>query len=94
MSRMTIGDLSRETGVKPTTIRWYEAEAWLHFPARTKGRHRFYGDAHLRRLGLIRHTRELGFSMEHIRSLLDLADRPGADCSAAHAMVLLHKPYR
>ena len=86
----SIGDLARATGVKPTTIRWYEAEGWLPPPARTEGGHRSYGDTHLRRLGFIRHARELGFSMEDIRSLLALADRPGADCSAAHAIAMAH----
>jgi hypothetical protein len=28
--------------------------------------------------------------MKHIRSLLDLADCPGADCSAAHAIAVAH----
>ena len=83
---MGIGDLSRLAGVKPTTIRWYEAEGWLPPPARTEGGHRTYGEAHVHRLGFIRHSRELGFSMAHVRSLLDLADRRGADCSAAHAI--------
>jgi len=86
MRHMSIGDLSRLTGVKPTTIRWYEAEGWLPPPARTGGGHRSYGDAHVRRLGFIRHSRELGFSMADIRSLLNLADRPWDDCSAAHAI--------
>lgn len=85
---MSIGDLSRETGVKPTTIRWYEAEGWLPAPARTDGGHRVYGEVHLKRLGFIRHSRELGFSMSDIRSLLDLAERPGDDCSAAHAIAM------
>ena len=90
MARLTIGELSRLTGVKATTIRWYEAEGWLPSPARTEGGHRSYGDTHVRRLGFIRHSRELGFSMEHIRSLLDLADRPGNDCSAAHTIAMAH----
>ncbi|MDX2288149.1 MAG: helix-turn-helix domain-containing protein [Hyphomicrobiaceae bacterium] len=82
----SIGDLARATGVKPTTIRWYEQEGWLPPPARTEGGHRVYGDAHLRRLGFIRHARELGFESGAIRALLDLADRPEADCAAAHAL--------
>ncbi|WP_338665942.1 helix-turn-helix domain-containing protein [Pararoseomonas sp. SCSIO 73927] len=90
MAGMTIGELSGLTGVKATTIRWYESEGWLPPPARTEGGHRSYGDAHLRRLGFIRHSRELGFSMEDIRSLLNLADRPGDDCSAAHAIAVAH----
>ncbi|CAH0176392.1 helix-turn-helix domain-containing protein [Roseomonas sp. CECT 9278] len=82
----SIGDLARETGVKPTTIRWYEQEGWMPPPARTEGGHRIYGAAHLRRLGFIRHARELGFESEAIRALLDLADHPEADCGAAHTL--------
>lgn len=81
-----IGDLARATGVKPTTIRWYEQEGWLPPPGRTEGGHRAYGETHLRRLGFIRHARELGFDSDAIRALLDLADRPDADCGAAHAL--------
>ena len=82
----SIGDLARATGVKPTTIRWYEQEGWLPPPARSEGGHRVYGEAHLRRLGFIRHARELGFESGAIRALLDLADHPDADCAAAHAL--------
>lgn len=82
---LTIGDLSRATGVKPTTIRWYEREGLLPPPARTEGGHRAYADAHLQRLGFVRHARELGFPMPAIRELLELAARPDSDCGAAHA---------
>ena len=83
-----IGDLVRATGVKPTTLRWYEQEGWLPPPGRTEGGHRAYGEAHLRRLGFIRHARELGFESHAIRALLDLADRSGADCGQAHALAM------
>jgi len=82
----SIGDLARATGVKPTTIRWYEQEGWLPPPGRTEGGHRAYGAAHLRRLGFIRHARELGFESDAIRALLDLAGKPDADCGQAHAL--------
>jgi len=85
MSRMmSIGEVARATGVKPTTIRWYEQEGWLPPAARTEGGHRAYGEAHLRRLGFIRHARELGFESAAIRALLDLASHPDADCGQAH----------
>lgn len=84
MAHLSIGDLARATGVKPTTIRWYEGEGLLPAPARSEGGHRAYTEAHLRRLGFIRHARELGFAMPAIRQLLDLADRPDSDCGAAH----------
>ena len=66
----SIGDLSRATGVKATTIRFYETEGLLPPPGRTEGGHRVYARAHLDRLGFIRHARELGFAMEDIRELL------------------------
>lgn len=90
MTGMSIGELSGLTGVKPTTIRWYEAEGWLPPARRTGGGHRCYDAAHLRRLGFIRHCRELGFSTGDVRSLLSLADRPQEDCSAAHAVAVSH----
>lgn len=83
---LSIGDLSRATGVKATTIRFYEGEGLLPRPARTEGGHRAYDDDHLRRLGFIRHGRELGFSMEAIRALLALAADADADCGRAHAL--------
>ena len=88
MARLTIGELSRLTVVKGATIAWDEAEGWLPAPGRAEGGHRSNGDTHLRRLGFIRHARELGFPMEQIRSLLDPAGRPGDDCSAAHAIAM------
>lgn len=84
MTRLSIGDLSRATGVKATTIRWYEGEGLLPTPGRSEGGHRAYSEAHLGRLGFIRHARELGFPMAAIRALLDLADHPERDCGTAH----------
>jgi DNA-binding transcriptional MerR regulator len=90
MPQMSIGELSRRTGVKPTTIRWYESEGWLPQPLRTEAGRRSYGEAHLRRLGFLRHARELGFSMAHVRSLLNLSDRPGEDCEQVHTIATAH----
>lgn len=85
----SIGDLSRATGVKPTTIRWYESERLLPEPGRTAGGHRAYSSVHMQRLGFIRHARELGFTMPAIRTLLDLSTRPEQDCSEAHSTAIV-----
>jgi MerR family mercuric resistance operon transcriptional regulator len=42
-------------------------------PGRTEGGHRVYEDGHRRRLTFARRARELGFSIEEIRTLLALA---------------------
>lgn len=78
----TIGDLSRRTGVKVPTIRYYEQMGLIDAPGRSEGNQRRYGRPELERLAFIRHARDLGISIEVIRELIDLsghADRPCAD---------------
>jgi DNA-binding transcriptional MerR regulator len=88
---LSIGDLSRATGVKATTVRFYEAEGLMPAAARTEGGHRVYEQVHLDRLGFIRHARELGFGMEDIRELLRLADAaPDAPCEGADVIARRH----
>lgn len=52
-------------------------------PPRTSGNYRSYGPAERCRLSFIRHSRDLGFTIEEIRSLLDLSDHPDRDCRSA-----------
>jgi Cu(I)-responsive transcriptional regulator len=77
-----IGDLARTTGCKVQTIRYYEEIGLMPEPARTAGNQRRYGQRHVDRLAFIRHSRELGFSLEAIRELLSLSDRPEQPCDA------------
>jgi len=71
---LSIGALSKATGTKVETIRWYERVGMLPAPARTASNYRAYGAAHLERLSFIRRSRDLGFSLEQIRALLNLAE--------------------
>ena len=77
-----IGDLARATGCKVQTIRYYEEIGLMPEPERTAGNQRRYGRRHVDRLAFIRHSRELGFSLEAIRELLSLSDRPEQPCDA------------
>lgn len=88
---LSIGDLSRATGVKATTIRFYEAEGLMPPASRTEGGHRVYARAHLSRLGFIRRARDLGFGTDDIRELLRLADAaPDAPCEGADVIARRH----
>ena len=80
---MKIGELSRATGINIETIRYYERIGLLPEPDRTAANYRSYGDPHRARLTFVRHSRDLGFAIEEIRSLLDLSDDPARDCSEA-----------
>ena len=51
-------------------------------PARTAGNQRRYDERQVDRLAFIRRSRELGFSLEAIRELLSLSDRPEQPCDA------------
>ncbi|GIX13325.1 MAG: MerR family transcriptional regulator [Paracoccaceae bacterium] len=83
---LTIGALAKRTGTKVQTIRYYEQIGLMPEPGRTAGGQRRYGEAELDRLSFIRHARQLGFSLDVIRELLDLSDHPDKSCEEADAI--------
>lgn len=90
MSGLRIGDLSRATGTKVETIRWYEKVGLLGRPERTGANYRVYGSDGLARLSFIRRARDLGFSIEQVRALLDLSDDKSRDCATVDAIANEH----
>jgi len=90
MKPLAIGTLSRESGVKVPTIRFYEQIGLLPVPPRTESNRRTYGPEDVRRLRFIRHARELGFEVEDIRTLLALAAEPQASCHRADSIAQRH----
>lgn len=85
-----IGDLARATGTKVETIRYYERIGLLPPPPRTPGNYRSYGKPQLGRLSFVRRARELGFSIEQVRALLDLADDQSRSCDAVDVIARQH----
>ncbi len=81
---LSIGMLSQATSVKVPTIRYYEQIGLMPEADRSAGGQRRYTRAHQDRLAFIRHSRDLGFSLEAIRALLDLADHPDQSCAEAN----------
>lgn len=88
--RLPIGMLSRRTGCKIETIRYYEKIGLLSAPARSDGGHRLYGHGHLMRLGFVRRARELGFTLDEIRALLQLAEDRDRPCAEAREVAVVH----
>ncbi len=80
---VSIGNLSKRTGVKVPTIRYYERIGLIAPPPRTDGNQRRYSPDALRRLKFIRHARDLGLSLESIRDLLRLSAHPDRPCAEA-----------
>lgn len=80
---MQIGDLSKSTGVNIETIRYYERIGVLPKPGRQLNGRRTYAEGDARRLGFIRHARDLGFDLADVRVLLALQEQPEASCEDA-----------
>ncbi|WP_041528159.1 MerR family transcriptional regulator [Paracoccus aminophilus] len=83
---LPIGKLSRATGVKVPTIRYYEEIGLLPEAERSAGNQRLYGPKARERLSFIRHARDLGFPLEDIREMLGMADEPDQSCAAVDAI--------
>lgn len=88
--RLAIGALSRRTGVNIETVRYYERIGLLPPPARSEGGHRLYGGGHLMRLNFVRRARDLGFTLDEIRGLLELAEKRDRPCSEAREVAVGH----
>ena len=79
--RFSIGELSKATGVKVVTIRYYEHVKLMPAPPRTEGNYRVYRREHLNRLQFVRRCRDLGFTLDQLRDLLRLSVQSRSRCS-------------
>lgn len=83
----SIGELGRRAQVKVPTIRYYEEIGLIDPAERTEGNQRRYGRPALERLAFVRHARDLGFSLEAIRDLIELSHHPERPCGRADSIV-------
>lgn len=87
---LSIGDLSKRTGVKVPTIRYYEQIGMLAAPDRSSGNQRRYERRDLDRLSFIKHARDLGLTLNAIRDLIDLSAHPEQPCADADRIIEEH----
>lgn len=85
---LTIGQLAAQSGCKIATIRYYEEIQLMPEAKRSSGNHRQYYTPDLTRLKFIRHSRELGFSLDDIRELLSLTEATSNNSHQAEAIAL------
>lgn len=85
-----IGQVAALTGCSAESIRHYEKLGLLQKPERSDQGYRYYDHRAVERIGFIRHGRSLGLDLHSIQDLLNLADNPDADCSAADDIATHH----
>ena len=87
---MNIGEASKASGVSTKMIRYYEQIKLITPAHRTESSYRTYGDSDVHTLQFIRRARDLGFSVEQMKTLLALwRDRSRAS-SDVKAIALEH----
>ncbi|TDR45603.1 Cu(I)-responsive transcriptional regulator [Tahibacter aquaticus] len=88
--RQTIGQAATASGMPADNIRYYEKIGLVAKPSRTEGNYRTYGPNEVRRLGFIRRARELGFSIEQVREMLEMTPHHEQDCGRVDQLTHEH----
>jgi Zn(II)-responsive transcriptional regulator len=87
MDYMTRGELARSGQVNPETIRYYERSGLLPLPERSEAGYRLFAPASAQRIRFIKRAQAVGFSLDEIRTLLDLKFGAEATCGDVRGMV-------
>lgn len=80
---MRSSQVAAEAGVNVQTLRYYERRGLLAEPDRLESGYRSYSPDAVRTVRFVKRAQQLGFSLEEIDSLLDLAAGGPDSCKAA-----------
>ena len=70
---LTRGKLAKEVGCNSETIRYYENVGILSQPGRANNGYRIYTSEHVEQLRFIQRSKELGFSNDSVKDLLQMS---------------------
>ncbi|WP_172199567.1 MerR family transcriptional regulator [Saccharibacillus qingshengii] len=88
MKKMTRGQLAKQTGLTPATIRFYEDRGVLPEPERSENGYRLYGEEYLTMVRFIQDTKALGYPLARIgETLRELGASPGIGVEALRGLV-------
>lgn len=87
---MKISEAAIASGCHLETIRYYERIGLMSSPGRTSSGYRAFCNSDVERLRFITRGRNLGFSLDEIRSLLRLAQDPALSCRDVDQLARQH----
>lgn len=85
MAWLTIGEVARRSGLRPSALRYYESVGVLPAAARHHGQRR-YDDAILARLAVVRLAQAAGFSVAEMRALVEGFDEADVEAERWRAL--------
>lgn len=90
MDVMTIGEAACTVGVSPKAIRLWEAKGLIPVAERTTGGYRSFTDTDLGRLRFIRQAKNLGLTLDEIRSIIDMQYVGASPCGRVRQAIDNH----
>jgi MerR family transcriptional regulator, mercuric resistance operon regulatory protein len=87
---LSAGKLSARSGTHVETIRYFERIGLIPEAERTANGHRRFSASHLQQLNFIRRAKEMGFSQEEVRSLIELSNDQDKSCAEVKAIADAH----
>ena len=87
---MNISEAAKLSGLSAKQIRDYEKLGLLKPAARSLSGYRHYEEKDIERLHFIRHSRDVGFSLQQIEQLIHLQDNPRRNSREVKALTAQH----
>jgi len=90
MKELFIKDISNITGISSRTIRYYESIGFLSKAKRNKSNYRVYSEEDIKIINFIKKSKLLGFSLEEIRTLLNIKEKGNSPCNKVIELIENH----
>ena len=89
-SRITIGKLARQSGLRASAIRYYEKNGLLRPAIRLPNVYRLYDQEAAATLRFLRRAQGFGITLREIKELINLTQRGRTPCEHARKLVTQH----
>jgi DNA-binding transcriptional MerR regulator len=87
---LTIGNVAKRVGVRPSAIRFYEIKGIVRPAARGQNGYRIYGNDAIKLLLFVRRAQSLGITLREIKPLLELATQGQQPCNHVKQLARSH----
>src|SRR2546426_1587827 len=87
---LTIGNVARRVGVRPSAVRYYEAQGILRPADRRSNGYRIYTEDAVSLLNFVRRAKTLGITLREVKRLLELSGQGRRPCPQVKELARSH----